>query len=229
MIMRRILTVLQYNLAIFDLDGTLLDTSSGIVDSIRDTTIYFNRKIPSDDELLKFIGPPIQDSFQCYYGLTKEEAEEMATVFRQIYKDVHLLKAKPYDGIYDLLLALKRNSIHTAVATNKRIDYTKTLLQAYDFLSLFDVMCGSDFDQKKRKKDIIYDAIKSIGSDDLRAVMVGDTFGDYDGARLCGLPFIGVTYGFGFKKKEELLNLNGVNYVASNVNELENYLCEDFK
>lgn len=97
----------MYKGIIFDLDGTLLDTSEGVLASIRHTIKTMNyRELPLET-LLTFIGPPVKRSLMNHYGLTDQEADEATEVFRQQYKNKDLLKAKPYDGILELLKALK--------------------------------------------------------------------------------------------------------------------------
>ena len=92
--------------AIFDVDGTLLDTTEGVLSSVRYTIETHKLDMPSEEELKKFIGPPIQDSFQRIYGFEKEKLQELATTFRNHYKDVDLLKAVPYEGILETCINL---------------------------------------------------------------------------------------------------------------------------
>lgn len=67
---------MKYRLAIFDLDGTLLDTTEGIVKSVVHTIRYFNLPLLPQEVLLSFIGPPIQDSFAKFYGLSGDILQE---------------------------------------------------------------------------------------------------------------------------------------------------------
>ena len=195
----------QFKAAVFDLDGTLLDTSDGILTSVK----YTVRKLglePLDEETYRtFIGPPVQKSFARYYGLEGKKLEEAAFLFRERYKEKDLLKARPYEGIYELLKKLRQHGIVSAVATYKRQDYAVTLLRHFVFHQYIDIMCGSDFENKLRKQDIIENALRRAGVHDYtEAVMVGDTDQDAAGAEELGVPFIGVTYGFGFQSKQDV-------------------------
>ena len=145
----------MYKGIIFDLDGTLLDTSEGVLASIRHTIKTMNyRELPLET-LLTFIGPPVKRSLMNHYGLTDQEADEATEVFRQQYKNKDLLKAKPYDGILELLKALKDQGFLVGVATLKREDYAHTILEHFGIAKLCDLICGSDFESRMTKTDVL--------------------------------------------------------------------------
>ena len=100
---------------IFDLDGTLLDTREGILESAKYAAKVLGFKELPHETLLKFVGPPIQQSFMTFYGCDKETAQKGADIFRDFYKKDALLKAKPYEGIYELCETLKSNGIKMSV------------------------------------------------------------------------------------------------------------------
>ncbi len=189
----------NYDAVIFDLDGTLLDTSEGIFRSVGYVIESCALPAISDEVLRTFIGPPIQRSFARVYGLSKDEADEKADIFRNRYKEDDLLLARPYDGMIGTIATLRKAGIKTAVATYKRHDYAKRLLEHFGFDEAVDAIFGSDMEGKLSKKDIIENAIRHLGITDYkRVVMVGDSDNDAIGAKEIGVPFIGVTYGFGF-------------------------------
>lgn len=189
----------QFKTAVFDLDGTLLDTSAGVLASVRYTIEHFGFRALTEEELRSFIGPPIQDSFAKAYGLEGDILQRIATVFRKRYKEADLLKAVPYDGIYDVFERLIDNGIKPAIATYKRQDYATEILVHFGFDKYTDIMYGADHENKLKKSDIIRNAICDAGvSDPGEAVMIGDTDNDAIGAKLLNMKFIGVTYGFGF-------------------------------
>ncbi len=194
-----------YDAALFDLDGTLLDTSEGVWASTRYAIEEMKLPMVSQEVLRTFIGPPIQKSFARVYGLSEEKAAEAAAVFRNRYKDKDLLLATPYDGIFDAIKALSDAGLRTGVATYKRQDYALRLLAHYGFDKVCDVICGSDLEGKLTKRDIIKNAIKELGVSDMsRVVMIGDSDNDAIGAGEIGVPFVGVLYGFGFSSKEDV-------------------------
>ena len=127
--------------------------------------------------------------------------------------------AVPYEGIFDLLHFCREHGIKTGVATNKREDYTKTLLDRFGFTPLFDCIVGTDMEGKLTKVDLIRACMERMGiMDPKECLMIGDTHGDQEAAAQAGVDFLGVTYGFGFTKETEGLPL------ADNCKDIENYI-----
>lgn len=192
----------QYKLVIFDLDGTILNTTEGILLSIEHTIDKYNLPKPSKEILCSFIGPPIQESFKKLYNLSDEKIQEMAIEFRKCYSDSdNLFKATPYEGIYVLFTRLKELGYQIAIATYKREDYALRLLEKFHFDDYTDIIFGGDNENKLKKKDIIGMCLNKAGvNNPNEAIMIGDTEHDANGAKELGMDFIAVTYGFGFKK-----------------------------
>lgn len=188
-----------YDAVLFDLDGTLLDTSEGITMATGYVIKQFGLPSLTDEEQRSFIGPPIQESFQRHYNLSKERARELATAWRNAYKDIFLFEAIPYEGIYEALRVIRNRGIKTGVATNKREDYTKRLLEHFGFTELFDYIAGTDLEGRLKKSDLIRACVDKLGVlDGKRCLMVGDTVNDLEAAKKANVDFLGVTYGFGF-------------------------------
>lgn len=205
----------KYDLVIFDVDGTLLDTTEGVIAAVKYTIDKFGFRPLPEQKLLKFIGPPIQNSFADAYGLSGDILQEIATVFRNRYSKHDLFGAVPYYGIFELMQTLKDGGIMSAVATYKREDYALTLLRHFGFDRFTDIIYGGDHENRLKKSDIIQKCISASGiADKNRIVMVGDTENDAVGAEKIGVDFLAVTYGFGFKTPE---SLNSVKHVGSSV------------
>ena len=84
----------KYEMVIFDVDGTLLDTTEGVLNAVRYAIETAGLPKLSEDVLRTFIGPPIQDSFgKAYHIEDKQYLQELAGIFRGRYKDCELLKA----------------------------------------------------------------------------------------------------------------------------------------
>lgn len=206
----------KYELAVFDLDGTILDTTEGVLSAVKHTIKKMGYAMLDDCELSSFIGPPIQDSFAKAYGLEGAVLQEIATIFRDQYSTVDLLKAVPYDGIYDLFQGLKDRGVQSAIATYKREDYAVRLLKYYGFDRYTNIMYGADHENKLKKRDIIEKCIRDSGVTDKRkVVMIGDTIHDASGAELVGVDFIGVTFGFGFHSPEEVMQQKAIGYAST--------------
>lgn len=219
-----------YKYVLFDLDGTLMDTSRGIIEAIAYTMKKYGKDVPDESELRTLIGPPMQKSFQKLYDLDDVNAMEMANVFRDVYKtDEFLFQSVPYEGIYDLFGALKKNGIKTGIATYKREDYAKHLLieKGFDKYTLW--MFGSDFEGKLTKADIIRNCLNSMGCDNFsEAVYIGDGDSDGKNANEVGMDFIAVTYGFGFKSEDDTVQYKPV-AVVNNCNEIKELLLGTIK
>ena len=190
---------MKYKNIIFDLDGTLLDTSEGVKEAVLFTIKKLGYSKLEHDNLDAFIGPPIQTSLINFYNCTKEEAQKGADIFREYYKNVSLFKASAYPGIYSVIQFIKEKNMNVAVATYKREDYAIKLLNKFRFNEYCKVMHGGDNFNKLSKADIIKICIDELGGDIDNSLYVGDTYSDLKGANECGIDFIGVTYGFGFK------------------------------
>lgn len=206
----------KYELAVFDVDGTMLDTTEGVLASV-EYTIGTMGLAPLERELLlTFIGPPIQDSFAKTYRLEGRELQTAADCFRNRYKDHDLFRAAPYEGMKSVLETLSGRGIKIAVATYKRQDYAEAIVRHFGFDRYVDVLYGSDFQNRLTKGDIIRKCMEDTGiCDGGKAVMVGDTCHDAKGAEAAGLDFIGVTYGFGFRLPGEIYGMGAVGAAGS--------------
>lgn len=195
---------MKYDLVIFDVDGTLLDTSEGVLSSVKYTIERFGFDMPDDKQLRTFIGPPIQRSFANTFGLSGDIIQEMTAVYRDRYKGDDLIKAVPYEGIYECFDSLESNGIKTAIATYKRDDYAQRIMKHFHFDDHTKIIHGADDKNKLSKSDIIEICINESGIPKEKVLMVGDTDNDAIGAEGIGVDFLAVTFGFGFKPGEEI-------------------------
>lgn len=206
---------MKYDHIMFDLDGTLMDTSKGVLKSVQHTIDMLGLPTISQDLLKKFIGPPIEKSFEEYMGLSSGRAAEAAAIFRKVYPEMYLYEAEFYKNMEKLIADLKNAGAVISVATYKRESYTCKLLKHFNIYDTFDHVIGSDDAGKMTKTDIINKCISLSNVDRSKAVMIGDTKHDAASAQEAAVDFIAVTYGFGFKND-------------SDVNEYENiFVCDD--
>lgn len=196
----------MYKGIIFDLDGTLLDTTEGVVNAVERTLFQLELIKPDNLNLEQFVGPPMQDSFQRYFGMDKEEALKAANIFRDNYKKKSLFMAKVYDDVFNLLELLKNENYKIAIATNKSHENAIEILKQFRILEYCDYAAGSDLDGKLKKSDIINICIEQLKFRSDELLYIGDSSYDLKGAKQSGLDFLGVTYGFGFGKTESIDN-----------------------
>lgn len=216
----------NYDIIAFDLDGTLTDPKRGLTAAFA----YGLRKIGLDvkdvEPLKKFIGPPLRDSFRDEYGLSESDADDALMLFREYFGVYGWWDNKLYDGIHDLLSSLKAAGKTLVLATSKPEVYSSRILKLFGLTDYFDFAEGASFDSSREKKcDVLEYALEMVGANNdagkMSAVLVGDTKFDVEGARLCGVDSIGVTYGYG--KEDELL-AEGATYIAKTVADVKRIL-----
>jgi phosphoglycolate phosphatase len=190
-------------LLIFDLDGTLLDTSDGVIESALFAAETLGQPRLPREELLDFIGPPLTDSFPKHYGFDESTTWEAIRLFRQHYQEGAVFLAKPYDGIYDLCRTLQDRGIAMAVATNKIEPMARKLLARFGFDRYCSPIRGADAEGNLKKSDLIRLCLKELNVRPQDAVLMGDTVFDAEGAADAGVHFLAVTYGFGFRNRED--------------------------
>lgn len=194
----------KYSLVILDLDGTILNTSKGIFDSIKYVIKSMNLENLDENTLKKFVGPPVVDSFQKYCGLNKDKAMEATKLYRNYYWEKGMFEANIYDGIKEFISTLKNNNIKLAVATLKREDQAIAILKYFGLYDKFDVVVGVDEFNTRKKKDTILIAMNQLEcKEKSKVLMIGDTLHDFEGAEKAGVDFVGITYGFGFKEDKK--------------------------
>ena len=181
---------------LFDFDGTVFDTVEGITKSIQ----YALRKHGRDaelEELRCFAGPPLVDKFIEVYEVSKEEAEQLVTDFRERYVPIGVYESSPFPGIRELLEAVRATGKKTAIATSKPQALAELLLQRAGLRDLFDVVVGSGGGVNNDAKwQIVTRAMELCESKPEDCVLVGDTKYDVEGAKKCGIPCIGVRWGY---------------------------------
>ena len=206
----------------FDLDGTLTDPGTGITNAI----IYARKKRGLDpgrnEDYYKFIGPPMPQSFVEYWGVSLDEAKAILADYREYYAPKGIFENSVYPGIPQALAALKAAGSKLYVATSKPTFMSEQIVERFGLAPYFLTVSGSDPDRSdSTKAEVIRAARDRFGIDMARAVMVGDRSYDVAGALECGIPCVGVAYGYG--SREELTQAGAV-YVADTPADLANYL-----
>ena len=199
----------HYNAVLFDFDGTIIDSMEGISKSVVYALNSFGIREDDQNNLRRFIGPPLWDSFRNYYGFDNVQANKAVEKYRERYSEYGWKEFKLYDGIDNLLKELKQNDIKLGIASAKPHTFVTKILEYAGILKCFDTIAGAELDGKRSEKpDLIRYALKSLGIYNKEMnmhniVMVGDRIYDYNGAKEIGIDFIGVLYGFGSKAEFE--------------------------
>ena len=194
-------------MVIFDLDGTLLDTSEGIIKCHQHAHFYMGRTPPDISVLQQVIGGPLLQTYIQKFSFSPDEARQAVDAYRIRYAEKGIHEATLYPGVSELLFNLKEDGVTLMVATLKREDFAKTMLAEFGIAKYFTHIFGVDGKDKKEKETLLRQCVEQTGVTVKDSVLVGDSFFDYDGARACHMDFVGVTYGFGFHRQEELPRL----------------------
>lgn len=213
----------NYDIILFDLDGTLTDSSPGIINSIIYALNKYVITVEDTAILRKFLGPPLHESFKEFYGFDDEKAMEATNFYREYFRTKGLLENQVYDGIHELLKNLADNGKRLIVATSKPQEFTDRIMQHFDLAKYFEFVAGSNMDGTRSKKaDVIEYALNKCQiTDKSKVVMVGDRKHDIIGAKAVGIDSIGVEYGYG---DYDELKSAGATHIAKTVNDLK-VLC----
>jgi phosphoglycolate phosphatase len=186
---------LDGRLVLFDLDGTLVDSSPGIHASVRHAAAELGLPEPSEPQLRGMVGPPLQDGFALVLGVPVAEVPRAVAAYRAHYAAGALLQATVHDGVPELLAALRAAGATLAVATSKPEPFAVRLLDHTGLLPAFASVHGATMDGLVRHKDQVVAAALAAHPDGRDPVLVGDRSHDVLGAAAHGLPCIGAGWG----------------------------------
>jgi len=191
----------DYTAVLFDLDGTIVDSAPGITASLAKTLAALNEPIQTPAELLRWVGPPILDSFRDLGGFDPAESAHALEVYRGFYLSEGVFDATVYDGVPEVLRAISEARLPLSLATSKPETPATLVLDHYGLTHYFDELTGASDDETRSKKaDVIAEALRRLaanGADLSRTIMIGDRIHDIEGAAENGLPTIYVTWGYG--------------------------------
>ena len=210
----------KYDVIAFDLDGTLSDPAKGLIQGF----VYCFKKLglPYDnqEELRKYIGPSLYEEWQEDFGFTPQEANDAIEVFREYYNIYGWWDNELYDGIPEMLSALKKAGKKVVLATSKPLDTAKKVLALFGLTDYFDFIGGAVSHQNDQKWQVLNWSLSSVGVDLndpdslAKCILVGDRKYDAEGAKICGIDSMGVLYGHG---TEEEIYASGFTMCASSV------------
>ena len=207
----------------FDLDGTLTDPQEGITKSVQHALKSYGIIVEDRSQLNKFIGPPLDWSFEEFYGFSHEQAVEAVGRYREHFGVKGKFENEVYEGIPKLLGKLKEAGKILIVATSKPTYYSKQILEHFDLAKYFSDVQGSEMNgERTDKAEVIAYAMKQnhiVDPDEI--IMVGDREHDMIGARKNGIQPVGVLYGYGTREE---LEKSGAAFIAQSVEDLERIL-----
>ncbi len=209
---------MKYDTILFDLDGTLTDPKEGITRSVQFALERFGIRVKNPDDLIRFIGPPLGQSFRDYYGFSEGRASEAIEWYREYFRDRGIYENRVYRGIPELLSDLSSAGLTLAVATSKPTVFAEQILRHFGLDSRFALVAGSNLDNSRSDKgEVIAYALSELSCGGDKTVMIGDRKHDIVGAERNGLDAAGVLYGYGGRDE---LTAAAPRYIVESVEEL---------
>lgn len=206
---------MKYTTILFDLDGTILNTVEDLNGSLNFVLKKYGLPLRSVKETARFLGNGIRRLIELGAGETvpAETVDAMFADFKAHY-EVHCLdKTRPYEGIPELVAALRAAGRKTAVVSNKADFAVQELVERF-FPGLFDFAVGErEGVRRKPAPDSVNEALKQLHASRMEAVYIGDSEVDIATAQNAGLPCVCVAWGF--RSKEQLLEAGGETIVPS--------------
>ena len=210
-------------LLIFDLDGTLLDTLMDLTNSVNFALKQFGYKEKSKEFVRKAIGNGVAILIaRCIEnGKDNSNYQNVLNCFRSHYKEHYFDNTIPYDGMKDLLIALKSKRFSLAVVSNK-IDFIAKSLINHFFPNIFDYVQGDVSELKKKPHpDMVNHVLKELHRRRQSVCYIGDTNVDYETAVHAKMDVLLVTYGY--RAKEEMKEYNISAPMVDSVKEIGHY------
>ena len=197
---------MKYTHCFFDLDGTVIDSSPGITQSVQYALRKSGIEPPPANELLGFIGPALSWSFSHFFDMNEAESLRAVAYYRENYRAGGMLNCRVYNGIESLLQRLTDTGVVCVLATCKPHCFAEQILQHFGLDRFFTFVSGPELDGTRGEKhEVIAYAMEHLGlTDPSEILMIGDRASDITDAKKLGVDAVGVLWGFG--AKEELTN-----------------------
>ena len=182
-------------LVLFDLDGTLVDSTPGIWASVRVAAAELGLPEPTPEQLRDMVGPPLEDGFALILHVPPGDVPRAVSAYRAHYSAGALLDVTVHDGVPELLTGLCEDGATLAVATSKPEPFAVRMLEYTGLLSTFAGVHGATFDGTVRHKDQVVGLALAAHPEGRSPVLIGDRAHDVLGAAAHGLPCIGAGWG----------------------------------
>ena len=214
----------NFTTVLWDLDGTIIDSSPGVFDSFRYVFKTLGLPEADDAQLRTFMGPPLRETFGEKLGFEPELVKECLEVYREYYLNQGgALNCSVYPGVIETIKACKDAGITNSFATSKAEVGTRLVAEHFDFLKYFDVMGTASNDRTRNTKSEVLayalGELKKINADTSKIILIGDRIHDIEGAREHGLDVCLVKWGFG-----TLEEWDQADHRVANAEELQSFL-----
>ena len=205
---------LNRNHALVDLDGTITDSFPAITGSLKVALAEVGLPIPPDDELRAVVGPPFELGLP-QIGVPADRLWAVIDRYRVHYEGGGLFQCSLYDGVVEMLDALRAAGVVVSLATAKPEESAVRIIEHFGLTDRFTVLAGATYEPGRRTKAaVIAHALHRLGIEPTPSVvMIGDHGHDVEGALANGISCIGVLWGYG--TREELVAAGATELAAS--------------
>lgn len=216
---------MKYTTILFDLDGTLTDPAEGLTNALRYAMEAMGMEPWSREQLLCFIGPPLLDSARELLHMSVAESEEYLRQFRVYFDDRGWHENLLFDGVAEMLKALKDEGATLVLATSKPEPFAIRILEHFGVSQYFTVIAGSTLDETRTRKGevIAYALVQLPPLDPRKTVMVGDRKHDIIGGKEHNLDTIGLLQGYGDRSE---LESAGADAIVETIADLQTFLLQ---
>ena len=209
------LTPPSRSVLLWDMDGTLIDSSEGILGCVRLAVQDMGLPPVPEERIREFIGPPLQHSFHHLCGLPEAEAQRATDIYRAHYAAEGIRRARVYDGLFAVLEQSAAMGVRHAVATNKKQDAAEEVCRIFGLDRFIHVVRGNNTEGCRKKSDMMLECLREFGAKREHALMIGDSSFDSRGAEEAGIAFLATLYGFGFQSPDDLAGTAHIGIVRS--------------
>lgn len=200
----------KYKLIIFDLDGTIADTSPGILNSVRYTQQKLDLPEISLEAMYRHVGPPMEESYYNNFRLEGEMLYSAVKFHKEYAMNQGYLELELYPEMDSTLNKLKQKGYLIAIATLKADATAKKIFDNLKLSDKFDIIVGTNQTTLTSKEQVILKCISELKEAKEDVLLVGDSHYDAIGAEKVGVDFLGVLYGFGFQAQEEVAKYQNI-------------------
>ena len=181
---------------LFDLDGTLIDSTKAIVSSFQDSFEYFGNKPPKKEAIKALIGYPL-DIMYSHLGVDKEKVSYFVTVYKKYYRDRSKIMTKLLPNVTQAI-ELASSFATLGIVTTKTGLYSKELLEHMKMMQYFEIIVGrEDVVNPKPHPEPILKALDFLNADKSKSWMIGDTVMDLEAAQRAKIKSVALLCGYG--------------------------------
>jgi len=180
---------------LFDLDGTVIDSTEAILESFHNSFKYYQVKAPSDEAIKALIGHPL-DVMYSELGIHKDKVWDYVATYKAYYREISCQKTVLLESAREAI-ELASSFARLGIVTTKTGKYSKELMEHFNLMSYFETLIGrEDVDNPKPHAEPVEKALQAMNVTKKNVWLIGDTHLDIYSAKNAGIEHIAVTSGY---------------------------------